>query len=200
MTGEAVARFALEHDIPVPFTTQDAPDELVHNGYDQAMNNSAAGMFSLRRMLRRGQQQSTPAPHAGLGMDLYTQCTSPLRRYLDLVTHQQLRAHLRGETVLDVQAVMTRVGAADAVAGSVRRAERLSIVHWTLVYLLQHPDWKGEGIIVDKRGKRVHVLIPELGLETQVYPRRELSLNKSIKLALREVNLADQEAHFLISR
>ena len=131
-------------------------------------------------------------------MDVYTQSTSPLRRYLDLVSHQQLRAYLRGEALLDAGAVMERVGAAAAVTGSVRRAERFSITHWTLTYLLQHPDWRGEGVIVDKRGARVLVLIPTLGLETQIYPRQEYPLNRIVPLALNEVNLAEQEASFRI--
>lgn len=67
----------------------------------------------------------------------------PLRRYLDLVVHQQLRAHLRAEAGLSEQALMERVGAADAVSGSVRWAERNAINHWTLVYLQQNPDWQG---------------------------------------------------------
>jgi exoribonuclease-2 len=199
MTGEAVARYALEHDIPVPFTVQDPPEESVQNGDEPTLANGLAGMFALRRMMRRGQQQNTPAPHAGLGMDLYIQCTSPLRRYLDLLAHQQLRAHVRGEKLLDVQEVMERVGAADAVTGSVRRTERLSNTHWGHVYLLQNPEWSGEGIVVDRRGARVQVLIPELGLETQVYPRRDLPLNSRVNLTLTDVNLADQEAHFQVS-
>jgi len=37
-----------------------------------------------------------PARHAGLGLNIYTQATSPIRRYSDLPTFQ-LKAHLRGQ-------------------------------------------------------------------------------------------------------
>jgi len=40
-------------------------------------------------------EMSTPARHAGLGLKIYTQATSPIRRYSDLLTHFQLKAHLR---------------------------------------------------------------------------------------------------------
>jgi exoribonuclease-2 len=195
MTGEAVARFALEHEIPLPFSVQEAPEEDL-----QALPGNLEGlarMFAVRRLLKRSQRQKTPAPHAGLGMDMYVQTTSPLRRYLDLVSHQQLRAFVTGQAGLDAREVMERVGAAEAVAGSVKRAERLSLAHWTLVYLMQHPDWQGEGVIVEKRGKRALILIPALALETKLYLRQDLPLNSVVQLALERVSLAELEAHFL---
>lgn len=36
--------------------------------------------------------QTTPGPHEGLGLDYYAWCTSPLRRYSDLVNQSQLLA------------------------------------------------------------------------------------------------------------
>ncbi len=190
MAGEAVARFALEHDIPCPFTTQEPAEAREHP-------KDLAGMFALRRTLKRSQMKSTPAPHAGLGLEIYTQATSPLRRYLDLVVHQQLRAYLRGEVLLDAQAVLERVGAAEAITGSVRRAERLACKHWTLVYLMEHPDWRGQGVLVEKRDRGNLILIPELDLEAQIHLRQDLPLNSTLTLSLSGVNLVELEAYFL---
>jgi exoribonuclease-2 len=134
--------------------------------------------------------------HAGLGMALYSQATSPLRRYMDLVAHQQLRAHLRGDELLGTQAILERIGAAEAVSGDVRRAERLARQHWTMVYLLQQGRWEGEGILVDKTGSRGTVLIPELDLEPRVQLRQDLPLNSIVPLSLVGVDLPELEAHF----
>ena len=194
MTGEAVARFALEHEIPLPFSCQEEPD----TEPEERHATTIAEMFALRRTLKAGQHKSTPSPHVGLGMDLYVQTTSPLRRYLDLVVHQQLRSYLRGEEVLDAQAVMERVGAAEAIRGSLRLAERLSNQHWTLVYLRQNPKWQGDGIIVDKRGTRDLVLIPELAYETRMYQRKDLPLDSVLSLEINEVNFPNLEAHFRV--
>jgi exoribonuclease II len=189
LAGEAVARFALENDIPLPFATQAAPDAAPAAA-------TPSQMFALRRLLRPAQPRSGPAPHAGLGLEQYVQCTSPLRRYLDLVVHQQMRAYLRGQPLLNTQELMARVGAADAAAGAVRRAERLSIQHWLLVYLLQNPGWQGQGVVVEKRGARHLILIPELALEAQVYPRKDPPLDQTVQLALDAVNLPELEATF----
>lgn len=191
MAGEAIARFALENEIPFLFTTQDAPDET-------NQPDSLAGMFAVRRTLKRSQLNSLPGPHAGLGLDVYTQATSPLRRYADLVAHQQLRAYLKNKNMLTSQEILERVGAAEAVTGSVRQAERLAIKHWTLVYLLQHPNWRGQGVLVDKRHQHGIVIIPELDLETRLYLRDDIPLDSSLSLALSEVNLPELEAYFQI--
>ena len=192
LAGEAAARLALERDIPFAFATQEPPEA-------GERPEGLAGMFALRRTLTRSQQRSVPGPHAGLGLPIYAQATSPLRRYLDLVVHQQLRAHLRGEALLDAQEVLERVGAADAVTGSVRQAERLARQHWTLVYLMQHPDWQGEGVLVEKRGPRGKMLIPELSFEAQVHLRDDLPLNSRLTLAVSEVVLPELVGHFRVA-
>ncbi|MBE0695617.1 MAG: RNB domain-containing ribonuclease, partial [Anaerolineaceae bacterium] len=117
-------------------------------------------MFALRRFLKRSRFRSSPSPHSGLGLSAYTQATSPLRRYLDLVAHQQLRAFLAGQSVLDIDGVSERIAIVEEIIGGVRQAELLSERHWTMVYLLQHPAWQGEGILVEKRGSSGTLILP----------------------------------------
>jgi exoribonuclease-2 len=190
MTGEATGIYALEHDVPIPFTGQELPSD------DLPPARTLAEMFALRRTMRASQASSAPTAHAGLGMEIYVQATSPLRRYLDLVVHQQLRAYLAGGPLLDSQGVMERVGAAEAVTGSARWAERRSNTHWTLVYLQQNPEWQGEGIVVDHRGKRSVVLLPDLALESQLYLRKDVGLDGKVQLRVEAVDLPYLEAHF----
>ncbi|KAH8692366.1 putative mitochondrial exoribonuclease Cyt-4 [Talaromyces proteolyticus] len=45
----------------------------------------------------KGISSSTPIPHHGLGVEVYTKTTSPLRRYTDLLAHYQIEAALRYE-------------------------------------------------------------------------------------------------------
>ena len=191
MAGEGVAGLALDEGIPMPFTTQDPPESEERPG-------DLAGMYALRRTMRPSQYSTVPGPHAGLGLERYIQATSPLRRYLDLVVHQQLRAHVRGEGLLDEQALVERVGATAAVMGSLRQAERLARKHWTLVYLQQHPEWRGQGVLVDIRGRLGTVLIAELDLDPRLHLRGELELNSLVPLALRGVDLPALDAHFRV--
>jgi exoribonuclease-2 len=191
MAGEAVARYAIDQGISLPYTTQDPPE------MDERPSD-LAGMFALRRAMRPSGASGTPGPHAGLGLETYVQVTSPLRRYLDLVVHQQLRAFLQGEDLMETGKVLERIGAAASVVGAVRRTERLARRHWTLVYLMKRPGWRGKGILVEKRGRRGVVLVPELDLEAQVHLGQDPELNSPVSLALRGVNLATLGAHFQV--
>ena len=147
MVGQGVAEYARGEKLALPYTVQDPP--VMPPEHRETLSD----MFSLRRSLKAGRQSTIPGPHAGLGLMSYVQATSPLRRYLDLVVHQQLRAHMRGEVTLDEQSILERVGAAEAVRRDVRWVERQSNEHWILVYLLQNPAWMGEGVVVDIKRK-----------------------------------------------
>ncbi len=193
MAGEAAARFALANGLPFPFTTQDVAMEV-----SDREPAGLAAMYALRRSLRPRQYSGQPGPHGGLGLEVYAQVTSPLRRYLDLVSHQQLRAFLRGGAVLDAQAIIERVGAAEAVAAGVRRAERLSREHWTLVYLQQHPGWRGEGVLVEKRMPRGVVLIPALARDARVKVAEDVTPDRVLPLRLTGVDLPEREAYFRV--
>lgn len=188
--GEAIGRLAVASGIPLVYTHQDAPLDL------DLTDEGPAAMFARRRGMQRSQPRVAPGRHAGLGLDVYVQATSPLRRYGDLLTHQQLRAHLRGEPPLDVAQLTMRLGTADAAAGAVRTAERLSNAHWIMVYLLQNPDWTGEGIVVEQKPGRDVVLIPALAIETELYGRRSRPLNSTVHLALESVDLPHRSARF----
>jgi len=107
-----------------------------------------------------------------------------------------LRAHLRGEPPLDASEMTLRLGTADAVTGAVRTAERLSNAHWTMVYLLQNPDWTGEGVVVEQKPGRDVVLIPALAIETELYGRRPRTLNSTVRLAVESVDLPQRTARF----
>jgi exoribonuclease-2 len=193
MAGEAAARLAVEKSIPLPFATQE-PTQV------DKQPETLSEIVALRHMLKPRQYKSAPAPHGGLGVEAYAQATSPLRRYLDLVVHQQLRAYLHGDQVLDAQGVLERIGTTDAVSGSVREVEQLSDRHWILVHLMRQTEWRGEGILVDRRGPTGTVLLPELALEVRVHLRADLPLDSSVRLVLTGVNLPHLDAHWRLEK
>jgi exoribonuclease-2 len=191
MAGECAARFCLERDIPIPFATQPAPDKIEEPA-------DLAAMYAYRRRFKPTRLVCEPEPHFGLGLALYTRATSPLRRYSDLLVHQQIRAWLGGAERLDGQQVAERVAEAETAAAAVRRAERLSNQHWKLVYLGANPQWKGEAVIVEKGEHKNVLLIPELALETRVRLRGAPELNARVLVSPREVDLPDLTCYFRV--
>jgi exoribonuclease-2 len=189
MAGEAVARYCLEREIPIPFATQPAPERLESPA-------DLAAMYAYRKQFRPTRLSVEAEPHFGLGIPCYTRATSPLRRYSDLLVHQQLRAHLGGGVLLSRAEVSERVGVAETAGANLRRAERLSNQHWKLVYLRDHPGWRGMGTVVEKDGQKATLLIAELALEAKVRLRSDPVLNDLVKLVPRELDLPALTCYF----
>ncbi|MCB1875315.1 MAG: RNB domain-containing ribonuclease [Chromatiales bacterium] len=189
--GEAAGRLAQEENLAFPYASQPAPDET-------ADPDGMAAMFAYRKRFKRSQTKCAAEPHFGLGLEVYSRATSPLRRYADLLAHQQLRAWLAGELPLDEPELANRLAVADTAAGEATRTERLSNLHWKLVYLQQNPAWTGEAVVVEKKGQRLTVMIPELAMDARVSGSGDPPLDSVLQLAFADADLPQQIAHFKI--
>ena len=190
LAGEAVARFAFKNQIPFPFVSQEKPD------FPDNIPLGWAGSFAKIKCMRKRSVGITPAPHAGLGVSFYSQVTSPLRRYGDLIAHQQLRAFIDKRHLLGKDEMLERVAAGDAASIAAKKASRFSDTHWKLVYLLQNPDNEYEGFCIDKRGNDALFLIPQLDMQTTIKNCMQIELNESKMLKIKKVDIPTQTADF----
>lgn len=190
LAGEGAAKFAFKNNIPFPFVAQDKPE------IPGDLPDGLAGQYRLRRCMRRRNVGITPAPHAGLGLSMYSQVTSPLRRYGDLVSHEQLRAFIDGRKLLDKDTMLERVSEGDAAAVACKKAERNSNLHWTLVYLLQNPEWKAEAVCVELKGKQAVFMIPSIAQETILTPSKPAALNDKITVCAGKIDIVNLTATF----
>jgi exoribonuclease-2 len=202
LAGEGAALWAIQNKIPFPFISQEAGE------LPEKRLPGLAGVWQLRRSMRPRNLSSKPGVHWGLGLDQYTQVTSPLRRYTDLLCHQQIRARLTGSPLLGEEEILFRAAAAEAAAVAASRAERASRAHWMAVYLSSKRDaidseasiW--EAIVLDRKGNignrsfRGTAIIPALGLETQVSLHGTEQPNDKIRLKLISVKIPEGEAGF----
>jgi exoribonuclease-2 len=147
-----------------------------------------------------------PGLHSGLGLDEYTQVTSPLRRYTDLLAHQQIRAALRTGCYADREPltedeVLLALSAGDVAAQATVQAERASRAHWLAVYLavyLDKQDSRWEGVVLERKSGRAVVSIPVLGLETQVPLKTNAGPNEPVQLRLVSVRIPEAELVFSV--
>lgn len=159
LAGWAAAIYADDLEIALPYATQDAPTRDVRG-------DDLPAHWARRKTLARTRFRPSPGPHHGMGLDAYAQATSPMRRYLDLVVHQQLRAALKEQPGLTGGEIAGRVAQAEMNAGGTRTAERLTRRHYTLAMLTRRPGQVWDAQVVERRGPQATVLIPELALDT----------------------------------
>src|SRR6185436_6816982 len=86
------ADFAATQSLPVIFRTQEPRDPVP---LEAAPLPEALAFEKLRRTFKRSRLSLTPGLHSGLGLSAYTQASSPIRRYSDLVTQRQFTSLLQ---------------------------------------------------------------------------------------------------------
>jgi exoribonuclease-2 len=193
MAGEAAARHAAAHDVAIPYAMQPQPDEI-------RQPVSMSDMYAYRRLFKPSRVVLDPEPHFGLGLDIYARATSPLRRYADLVAHQQLRALATGGEAQSRAAVAERLAGLESATATIRRAERLSNQHWKLVFLRRHADWRGDAVVVGLEERKAVIVVPALALETRVRRQEGMALDQALELQLNTVDLYTQDAMFRVQR
>ena len=111
--------------------------------------------------------------------------------------HEQLRAFLDGRDLIDKDSMLERLSAGDEAAYACKKAERKSDLHWTLVYLLQNPDWTGEAVCVDFKGNEAVFMIPSLAQQTMFAPKNKLNLNDKVLVKAKSVDIPNLRVVFV---
>ncbi len=199
LAGEVAARYGQQHQLPMPFRHQPQP-ELPP---DEELIRLPAGPVrssAIRRCMPRSEMSITPARHASLGLDLYSQVTSPIRRYTDLLSHFQIKAHLRGSTLpfnaQEMQDLMM------SISNTVQEAvivERQTNRYWGLEYLRRLPNEIWQALML--RWLREHeslglVLLEDLGLEIAMRFHRDISPGDRLNLRVSHADPRQDIIHF----
>ncbi len=195
--GEAVATYAGDNAIPIPYAYQPEPEEIQEP-------KSLSEHYAYRRCFKASRHATEPDSHFGLGLPRYTRVTSPLRRYLDLIVHQQLRAHLTHQPLLNREALIERIGLADEASFAARKTERFSNQHWKLLYFKQHQrqhgkPWQGKAVVVQQEERRTSVILPELALEPKLRKLNNVELDQVLDVQVTAVKIAELQANFKVS-
>ncbi|MEA5504150.1 ribonuclease R family protein [Halotia wernerae UHCC 0503] len=197
LAGEVAARYGQTHNIPLPFRGQPQP-ELPP---EEELLQLPAGFVrscAMRRCMPKSEMSITPVRHAGLGLDTYTQATSPIRRYSDLLTHFQLKAHLRGEVLpFSAEQLKEVMMSVTSTTQELIMVERQTNRYWALEYLRRHPEqvWHVTVLMWLREDSNLAlILLEDLGLQLPMTFKRSVGLGEQI---LVKVSFADPQKDFI---
>jgi len=146
----------------------------------------------MRRCMPRSEMGITPARHAGLGLNTYTQVTSPIRRYSDLLAHFQIKAHLRGDDLpFTPETLQEMILTASNAAYEATLVERQTNRYWGLEYLRRNSDRIWQAILLrwlredDRLGL---ILLEDLGLELAMRFTRGIALGDRLEVQVSQVD------------
>lgn len=148
LANSQVAKMMNEAKIPLIYKVQAAPTETLPDG---------------RPMLKRAEMSTRADVHYGLGLEGYTQFTSPIRRYNDLVLHRQIKHWLRtGEAFYSEEQLQHIIALADQAIFSANYIQRENFKYWLYTYFsrLSKPRVL-DGVIKNIKDDRAWVHLPE---------------------------------------
>ncbi len=90
--NHAAAEYCRKHSIPCLYRVQEGDDSRPQFG----SSFDPVQFFAAIKTFRKTTVSQTAGRHYSLGLSAYTQATSPLRRYSDLLVHRQLKAVIKG--------------------------------------------------------------------------------------------------------
>lgn len=199
LTGEVAGRYGRTQNIPLPFRAQTQP-ELPPPEELMLLDPEPVRACAIRRCMPRSEMGTNPARHASLGLDVYSQVTSPIRRYADLLAHFQIKAHLRGDplpfSTVELQEILMSVTSTVKEASLV---ERQTNKYWALEYLRrnQHEVWQALVLRWLKEDENLgFILLEDLGMELAWRFPRPVKLGDRLDVQVSYADPRQDRIHF----
>ncbi|PSB11911.1 RNB domain-containing ribonuclease [Pleurocapsa sp. CCALA 161] len=185
LAGQIGGKYGTENNLPLPYRGQPQP-ELPPEEELLQLPAGPTRFCAIRSCMPRSEMSMSPIRHASLGLDSYVQVTSPIRRYTDLLSHFQIKAHLKGEELPfsreELQEIVYSVSSSSYEATLV---ERQTNRYWGLEYLRRNSKCVWDVVVL--RWLRQDedlglILIEDLGMELPHRFDRPVALGERLEM------------------
>lgn len=181
------ARFCRDHNIPIIYRGQKEPSErltIEETGY-------VFYVFRQRRKLSPLIIDIKACPHAGLGLDVYSNLSSPIRRYFDLVSQRQMKnCILQGAPVYNTEELeKIRITVTPALK-DLNTIKNNRVRYWIQKYLREHIGEKLQAIIFDNLKNRYRVILVDFLLVAEIKKEagQDISQGKKIMVKIKKAD------------
>ena len=176
------ARFCKENRIPALYRCQEPPSEVLPRGE----GSYAYYVFKQRRKLNPLVIDTEPKRHSGLGVDLYTNVSSPIRRYFDLVVQRQIVDFLLHRTQTYTKDALEKIRMnVEPVLKDLERIKRSRTRYWIEKHLLAHLGEKYPALVLDSLKNRYRILLMDFLFVVEMKGESGLSLSEGQVIQVR---------------
>jgi exoribonuclease II len=193
------ARFCRDNAIPMLFRGQKPPTEkLGLEGKDYIHY-----VFMQRKKLFPLVIDVEPNPHSGLGLDAYTNLTSPIRRYFDLACQRQMMHYLFHGTAMYNKEELEKIRlAVHPVLKELNLIKRNRLNYWMLKYFKAHVGEDFPAIVLDVMKSRCRIILTDFLYVTELKrePGQDLQAGKNITVKIKKSEPWEDEMKVEISR
>jgi exoribonuclease-2 len=192
ISNSNLAAFAKANSIPFIYRTQERPDK-DNRPTKSKSSESPSGDIASRMNLKKSLNTTVPKMHAGLGIDLYCQATSPIRRFLDSCNQRQIVSFLKtGEAFYSEKDLKTILFESDEDLQRYNVINRESKRFWILKYLEMHVFRKHDinGTVVRTDLRTPLVELEDVYIAVPVKLDGNISAGDKLKLKIAGINPA----------
>ncbi len=168
---------ALRRRLPIPFRASEPPAERpTPKDLEDPLLPTYVGRFFAPAIWT-----SVPRPHHGLGVEVYTQISSPIRRFLDLVVQLQILHHeATGVPAFDEAQMITWAQAYETFSSRARQGMRRRQIFWILTLLeRERPELEGLWMSPDR------VYFPQFHYQGILQPPAEGRRGEAIRVRVK---------------
>ncbi|MEK6224268.1 MAG: ribonuclease catalytic domain-containing protein [Thermodesulfobacteriales bacterium] len=188
LMNRMAGKFLKDNRVPGIFRSQPEPISEDARSHDE---NDPLFVLHIVKYLRAPRVGLDPAPHLSLGIDVYAQATSPIRRYADLIIQRQIVSTLENEepsyTEDELENLYPKIeiGIRDK-----KMVERNRDKYWVYKHLRNLEGTEIRGIISSINNARASVYLPDYLFEIPVLLGSNFKLDESreIKLIVQKVD------------
>ena len=185
LAGQIGGKYGIEHNLSLSYRGQPQPELPTEEELLQ-LPAGPTRFCAIRSCMPRSEMSMSPIRHASLGLESYVQVTSPIRRYTDLLSHFQIKAHLKGSELPfsreELQEIVYSVSSSSYEATLV---ERQTNRYWGLEYLRRNSKCVWDVVVL--RWLREDedlglILIEDLGMELPHRFDRPVTLGERMEM------------------
>ncbi len=204
LCNHLMASFCEQQKLPAAYRSQDAFD------ISDIPKDPKHGPLWRHLVIRRLQPANigtTPRPHAGLGVTSYTQVTSPIRRYPDLIMQRQISSLLNSNQALySSEEIASVAHRADVQLRELGKLEEARKHYWLLKYMKQnllnkqdgHPSDIFTAIVLDNQTTRLALMeLLEYPIRVKVELPPKCEPGDTVALQLQGVDLWQRACQFV---
>ncbi|KAF6137806.1 hypothetical protein GIB67_040514 [Kingdonia uniflora] len=193
LCGEAIATFGCFNKIPLPYRGQ--PQSDIDASLFAHLPEGPVRSSAYVKIMRAAEMDfRKPIRHGVLGVPGYVQFSSPIRRYMDLLAHYQVKAFLRGDS-LPFSAGQLE-GMSSLVTMNAKVAKRLSnssLRYWQLEFMRRQPKEKKFRAVILRfiKDRNAALLLVEVGMQASSWVSSGSKVGDEIEVRVEEAHPRD---------
>ena len=176
LANSLIAEYMSDNKIPCIYRHQEEPLEIVDFSTEA---NPVIAMYKQRRFMKKSEVSTIPSEHSGLGLKAYSQMTSPIRRYSDLVIHRQLKSFLKkGEAYYSEEKIKEIINFSEHSIYVANLVQRNANRYWICKFLSKEIGNKTNALVLDVLEDRYHVQLSDFMVELPLFKELGVKLEQ----------------------